>query len=294
MSHIFHHRLFIGLAAAAIMAAAALAACPVCAQTPAEQQPPAKVWTNDDVRALGTVPLSFESESVAAARTGSTPAVKAPGALPPKQRDPAWYRVQLSTLRAQAAEIEARERQIRAELDSRRGGTQGLNLAEDAEGITPQSSLDILDRRRAAILKKIDALEDQAQRNGISPGELRREPTAADYRVSGYMQYALETAPADHPPRTEQDWRARFADLRAKLARAQQEQDVLQRKLGRAVLQYYPDPNKTLKESITFREENKLRARIAEKKAEVAALQQQISDLEDALRRAGAPPGWAR
>ncbi|HTQ87581.1 MAG TPA: hypothetical protein VMI93_15285, partial [Candidatus Solibacter sp.] len=70
--------------------------------------------------------------------------------------------------------------------------------------------------------------------------------------------------------------------------------DVLQQELGVAVVQYYPDPNKTLKESVTFREENRLRARIADKKAEIGSLHEQISDLEDALRRAGGPPGWAR
>src|SRR5262249_10487153 len=42
----------------------------------------------------------------------------------------------------------------------------------------------------------------------------------------------------------EQLWRKRFADHRAKIARAEQELDVLQREENKAAVQYYPDPTK--------------------------------------------------
>ena len=276
--------------------AAAVLSVAFASTAPAQEAPPKKVWTNDDLHALEGAPLSFESDAVIAARHPSAPgAAKAAGkAMLPKERDPGWYRVQLAALRTQLHDIEARQRQIRAELDSHRGGSQGLNLAQDAEGVTPQSALDALEARRKAVLKRIDALEDQAHRNGIPPGELRREPTAADYAAAGDQQFVLRSAAPPEPPHTEQQWRTRFAELRLRLAHAEKELDVLQQELGVAVVQYYPDPNKTLKESVTFREENRLRARIADKKAEIGSLHEQISDLEDALRRAGGPPGWAR
>jgi len=295
-------RTFVGLPAAAFLAAFALSAGPARAGNEAQpstlttDQASKKVWTNDDLRALESTPLSFESEAVAAARNASAPSAPQapPKAMLPKEQDPAWYRVQLASLHAQLAEIEAKRHEIQAALDSHRGGTNALNMVEDSEGIRPRSELQILDQRRTAILAKIDALEDQAHRNGIPPGELRREPTAADYAVDRYMNYALATAPPPGPPHTEQEWRARFAELRRKLDFAKRELDVLQQELGIAWVQYYPDPAKTMKEEYTFREVNQLRARITEKKTEIGSLEQQISDLEDDLRHAGLPAGWSR
>jgi multidrug resistance efflux pump len=291
-----------GVAAAALVAVFALSANPARAANEGQpatlttDQAAKKVWTNDDLRALESTPLSFESEAVAAARNATAPgAPQAPAkGMLPKQLDPAWYRVQLASLHAQLAEIEAKQHEIRAALDGHRSGTNALNMVEDSEGIRPQSELQILEERRTAILAKIDALEDQAHRNGIAPGELRREASAADYAVIRYMNYALATAPPPGPPHTEQEWRARFAELRRKLDFAKRELNVLQQELGIAWVQYYPDPLKTIKEEYTFREINQLRARIAEKKVEITSLEQQISDLEDDLRHAGLPAGWSR
>ncbi len=299
MPHSFFRRALPALAIAALAAFTSPAG--VRAQAP--NLPPApndagiKVWTNDDLHALENYPLSFDSQAVASIPGAQAPGSAAPAQakpLLPKTKDPGWYRVQLASLRAEAAQIEAKQRQIRAQLASGRGGTNALNMVEDPEGLNPKSILEILEQRRKVVLAKIDELEDLAQRNGIPPGELRREPSPADFAVSSYEQYALNSAPPPGPPRTEQEWRARFRELRAKLDRAQRELDVLQQELGIALVQYYPDPAKTLKEGYTFREVNLIRARLAEKKAEVASLQQDISDLEDDLRRAGGPPGWGR
>jgi len=271
------------------------------AQAPSAPPPPndapVKVWTNDDLRALGSVPLSFDSEAVASVQGAQAAGSAAPPQakpLLPKTKDPGWYRVQLAPLHAEVAQIEAKQRQIRAQLASHRGGTNALNMVEDPEAMNPQGVIEALEQGRKVLLAEIDALEDLAQRNAIPPGELRREPSPADYAIYGYMQYALDSAPPPGPPRTEQEWRARFAALRAQLDRAQRELDVLQQELGIAWVQYYPDPAKTMKEGYTFREVNQLRARIAEQKAKVASLQQDISDLEDDLRHAGGPPGWSR
>jgi len=286
-------------AAIAIGAGCAFALIPALAADtvqPSQGDTPKKVWTNDDVHALERIPLAFESETVAAAKAAPSKADTSAAArsLPPKQRDPGWYRVQVASLRGQLSAIEARQKDIHAQLDSHRGGTQGLNLMEDSEGVTPQSALEVLEARRRAVLSQIDALEDLAHRNGIPPGELRREPSPADYAADSYMQAVLATPEPPAALRTELEWRARFAELRLRLARAKQELEILQRELGVAYVQYYPDPMKTLKEEYTFREVNQLRARIAAKKAEIGMLEQQISDLRDDLRRADLPPGWAR
>jgi chromosome segregation ATPase len=95
-------------------------------------------------------------------------------------------------------------------------------------------------------------------------------------------------------PKSEKYWRKQFADARAKLAKAEQELDVLQRELNKNQVQYYPDPQKALTQQYTREDINEGAAKINVKKAEVESLRQHISDLEDDLRKSGGDPGWAR
>jgi chromosome segregation ATPase len=110
---------------------------------------------------------------------------------------------------------------------------------------------------------------------------------------SGAASSASSQAPAGALT-PEQLWRKRFADHRAKIARAQQELDVLQREENKAEVQYYSDPTKAMKEQLTRNEINTKATKIDAKKKEIASLQQQLDDLEQQLRKAGGDPGWAR
>jgi hypothetical protein len=95
-------------------------------------------------------------------------------------------------------------------------------------------------------------------------------------------------------PNEEAEWRKRFADLRTKIRQAEKEIDVMQRELNLAQQQYYPDPNQALREQLERKELGERRKKIEDKQAEIRQLQQQLADLEDELRRAGLPAGWAR
>ena len=95
-------------------------------------------------------------------------------------------------------------------------------------------------------------------------------------------------------PNSEAAWRKRFAAQRRKIADAEEALSVLQREAEKADLQYYPDPQKALREQYTREEINAKNEKVAEKKKEIADLKQQLSDLEDQLRSAGGDPGWAR
>ena len=95
----------------------------------------------------------------------------------------------------------------------------------------------------------------------------------------------------DNPETT---WRKRFADQRAKIATAEKELDILQRESEKAQVQYYNDPQKALMEQNTRKEINEKNAKIEQKKQDIANLKQQLSDLEDELRKSGGDPGWAR
>ena len=92
----------------------------------------------------------------------------------------------------------------------------------------------------------------------------------------------------------ETTWRKRFADQRGKIADAEKELDILQREGAKAQLQYYNDPQKALMEQNTRKEINEKNAKIEQKKQDIANLKQQLSDLEDGLRKSGGDPGWAR
>jgi hypothetical protein len=100
--------------------------------------------------------------------------------------------------------------------------------------------------------------------------------------------------PADEDAKTEASWRGRFKDQRDKIARAEKELDILQRETQKAQIQYYPDPQKAMNEQYTRKDINDKEAKIEAKRQEIVSLKQGLTDLEDALRKAGGDPGWAR
>lgn len=103
-----------------------------------------------------------------------------------------------------------------------------------------------------------------------------------------------EAGAGEKPKNDEATWRKRFSGVRAKLADAEKELDILQREQEKAQVQYYSDPQKALSEQYTRQTVNEKDTKIAAKKQEIAGLKQQLSDMEDQLRQSGGDPGWAR
>jgi hypothetical protein len=103
-----------------------------------------------------------------------------------------------------------------------------------------------------------------------------------------------DVAEAKEDPNSEAAWRKRFAAQHKRIADAQLELDVLQRELQKAGVQYYSDPQKALKEQYSRQEINDKNDKIEAKKKEIAALNQQLSNMEEELRRSGGDPGWSR
>jgi predicted RNase H-like nuclease (RuvC/YqgF family) len=125
-------------------------------------------------------------------------------------------------------------------------------------------------------------------------------PAAADgsnknaaQQQAGDQSVQKSTDPEDDP-KTEAYWRKRAKKLRAKLATAEQELDVLQRELSKDQVQYYPDPQKALTQQYSRSDINEKTAKVEAKRAEVESLKRQVADLEDAVRKAGGDPGWVR
>jgi polyhydroxyalkanoate synthesis regulator phasin len=64
--------------------------------------------------------------------------------------------------------------------------------------------------------------------------------------------------------------------------------------LDKNQVQYYSDPQKALMQQHDRSDINEGTAKIDAKKKDIESLKQQLSDLEDQLRKAGGDPGWAR
>jgi DNA repair exonuclease SbcCD ATPase subunit len=92
----------------------------------------------------------------------------------------------------------------------------------------------------------------------------------------------------------EKTWRERFARLRKKLEQDQADLEIMQRELGVLDVQYYNDPMKGMQQGYTRSDINEKTAKIDEKKKQIEADQQALSDAEDELRRSGGDIGWAR
>ena len=94
-------------------------------------------------------------------------------------------------------------------------------------------------------------------------------------------------------------WRGKFRDKRGQITTAQGDLDILQREFNLARTQYYQDPNQAMRDQYSNttaggRELQQLQQRINDKQAQILRLQQELSGLEDQLRREGGNPGWAR
>src|SRR6267143_815172 len=156
--------------------------------------------------------------------------------------------------------------------------------------------------RKAREMKKKDAAKpkkvytDDDLKGSVPAPEAA--PASAPANASGTeaaktAQVAGDTTKAEDP-NSEAAWRKRFQAQRDKIAKAEKELDILGRELEKAQLEYYPDPQKALKEQYDRGDINKKSAKIDAKQRELDQLRQGLNDLEDQLRKSGGDPGWAR
>ena len=185
----------------------------------------------------------------------------------------------------------------------------GLSAAAQQQGSSQQQTGDpVADAARKAREKKKDAprpkrvYTDDDLKGSVPAPEAA--PASAPANASGTeaaktAQVAGDTtksgdATKTEDPNSEAAWRKRFQAQRDKIAKAEKELDILGRELEKAQLEYYPDPQKALKEQYDRGDINKKSAKIDAKQRELDQLRQGLDDLEDQLRKSGGDPGWAR
>jgi predicted RNase H-like nuclease (RuvC/YqgF family) len=98
----------------------------------------------------------------------------------------------------------------------------------------------------------------------------------------------------ENDPKSEAYWKKRFQEARDKISQSEKELDVMQRELEKDQVQYYNDPQKALMQQHDRSDINDKTGKIDAKKKEIETLKQQLSDMEDEMRKAGGDPGWAR
>ena len=122
----------------------------------------------------------------------------------------------------------------------------------------------------------------------------RNSPVDSEIEADAAADWSAKDSETEHNEKNEGYWRKQFAAIDYKLETAQTELDILQRELNSELVQYYPNPATALKESVTRKEINEHREAIKDKNKEITELKKQRDDVEDKLRRAGGPAGWAR
>ena len=192
------------------------------ANAPASPQPQpvqqtTKVWTNDDLAALGP---RFESTSRPAQVPASRPAVaaaqKVSAAPLPAEQDPRWYAQELGPLEDELAAVSAQEEQLRDFRETGSTAGTGLNIAAPCVGLTTDNLIATLAARRREIEQQIDALADTARENGLPPGIL----------VEGRGRVSLETPPTPQPQRA--DLLSQYQSLSDELAEIQETVSAMQ------------------------------------------------------------------
>lgn len=389
----------------------------LCATEVAAQAPPVpsakKVWTNDDLEQLGAeAKISVVGFSATPPEAGATASVEHYEIA----KDAARYRVQLTALRSEQEAIASELARLQNFRRNASGMTGALGLLQQNPALGPDAQIQLLTQRQREISQQIVAIEAEAARNGIEPGELRAEATAEeqarvqdvlapppgseeidqDSHVQKIKQYIEEErarlflaekqldldlregylegqqvyskpdytsthagddkisalneravnkqaeiqqieaaidsleqqladtrrwvaaqpkdrlaeaekaearreqlaaereTPEEKLQRMETIWRARFAELRRELEIAERAAAIQQREWAVAGVQYYSDPETTLREQITRNEIWTDTLAIPDHREQVQQLRQKLSDLEDELRHAGGDLGWAR
>jgi chromosome segregation ATPase len=137
--------------------------------------------------------------------------------------------------------------------------------------------------------------DDDVSRSKPAPAATSTTDNSSTHESSKTAGTSSKTpTSADLDAKAESDWRKRFKEQRDNIARAEKELDVLQREGQKDQIQYYSDPQKAMTEQYTRKDINEKDAKIAAKQKEIEQLKQGLSDLEDALRKAGGDSGWSR
>lgn len=232
-----------------------------------------KVWTNDDLQHLAGSPLSNTAVSAVDSSSQSNSAEK----HYVKARDPKWYVSQLRPLHKDIDQIDGQLLTLRQARKDGRGTTRAVALDQEAEGVTTDAQIQILEQRRKQLLLEIDDLEDQSRRNGLAPGSLRSDGDESSQESAANADSDDES---DDPEIAKTKGEIELE--KQHLERSKKEAELLERNFDLQRRQIFSNPEYSTRhigESKITSAQNDIK----EKNLEIEALEQRIADLEEHL-----------
>ena len=130
-----------------------------------------KVWTNEDVQALGPRVTQANEPTPSSPAPATAVNLESAPILPP-EKDPRWYAQQLAALNGELSSVSEEEAQLRHFRETSTGLPTGLNVVLPCNGITTDNRIAQLEARRQEILQQLDDLADTARVNDMPPGIL--------------------------------------------------------------------------------------------------------------------------
>jgi len=195
-----------------------------------------------------------------------------------RAKDPTWYAKQLVPLRREMVEVDQQMRAIRQARKDGRGTTGAVDLDKAPEGVNAEAALLLLQQHRTQVLQRISEIEDEARRNEVAPGAIRAEESTEENGTSFVANDAMHNSSPEIAETKEF-----LRQEREHLEHANNEANLLQRKLDLDKHTVYSNPEYTLQQS-SKANLTETQNQIAEKRDEIRQIQEKIAALEEHLQ----------
>jgi hypothetical protein len=143
---------------------------------PAKKKPK-KVWTNEEIPTVrGSISVVGDPEQANApldSRTRNNDSGSGDGKDSEREKVVANYRKQLRQLRGQQDDIDKKIADFRNFKADNASPSGGINVRNRYSMTTMEDQIKQLEDKKKQIQARIDAIEEEARKNGIEPGELR-------------------------------------------------------------------------------------------------------------------------
>jgi chromosome segregation ATPase len=156
-----------------------------------------------------------------------------------------------------------------------------VSLEKVPAGVDTAGEIEVLRQRRAGVASKIDDIESEARRNGVLPGDLRKEPSTEEATNQPTAGTEQENAAAEKNPEVVKAKNA-LTEEQAQLEREKKELELLQRELNLDQQTVYSNPN-YLTTGSGDSQLNATRAQIDQKQAEIEQTEQKLAELKEHL-----------
>jgi hypothetical protein len=147
-------------------------------QDPAERtkKKPKKVWTNDEISTrggIGSVSVVGNSADTDTKPSSKDDSTQTTNASPLKERQVAAYRNRLHQLHIELETTEKKISELRNFKADNTSASGGINMNHRYSMTPVEDQVKRLEEKKKQLQIQIDAVEDQARKNGVEPGELR-------------------------------------------------------------------------------------------------------------------------